>query len=103
MTDLKQFRTGIRAALVSLEDAMRSEDIDEAQAYAIQGANAILLSSRPRPVAIQRSYCANPVCGRLITENDPIFAGHCSTMCRESFNNRVLMAVRAKYARGAAQ
>jgi hypothetical protein len=97
LTEIQQFRTGVRAALSDLEIAMSLDDIDEAHAFAIRAANGLLQSSEPKPVAAQRSYCANPVCRRLITENDPIFAGHCSTICRESFNVRVKQTVHEKF------
>ena len=88
MTQVQQMRMGLRVAQTSLERAMSSTDADEMAALAIQAANRILESSSLRPVEVQRSRCPNPVCNRIITEADPIFAGFCSTMCREGFSRR---------------
>lgn len=83
MTQIQLLRMGLRVAADTLERAMDCTDVDEMEALALQAMNRILDSSKPKPVAVSRQRCANAVCGRLITECDPIFGGYCSTMCRE--------------------
>jgi hypothetical protein len=88
MTAIQQMRMGLRVASFTLEDALSETDLAEMARLAVQAANRILESSRlPRPEP-EPQYCPNHHCGRRITDRDPIFAGFCSTKCRESFNMR---------------
>jgi hypothetical protein len=96
MTSIEQLRTNIESAQGLLHEAMGMGDVDEVQAFVIRAANALLQAS-PKPFLMPRTYCVNPDCRRLITERDPVFGGHCSTICREGFNLRVLRNVHAKY------
>lgn len=95
MTELQQLRVSFREALSTIERAIQEEDPEEARVLAIVAANYIL--DTRRPVLMQRSTCLSPTCRRVITEADPIFAGYCSTVCREANHARISRSVFAKF------
>jgi len=89
-------RVNLRVANNTLLDAMSATDPELARMLAFQAANRIIdaLQQTIAKPSDEPRYCANLACRRQITDQDPAMRGFCSTMCREGFDARLILAKR---------
>jgi hypothetical protein len=99
MTDIEWLKDSLSNASIALMNLNQETELDAVRRTAIQIAASILDDARRPSSTAQVRYCVNPSCKRRILDHDPILAGYCSTMCRESFITRTIRVVHAKYER----
>lgn len=83
MSEIWKLRVELKFAQERLQRAVSSEELSDMKFFATAAASRIQRGLSMTEPHASADRCPNPVCNRVILDRDPIFAGFCSTMCRE--------------------